>query len=171
MTFTNIQVSLDDLPSVDEVRFTDLKASYARLQLFVALGIEAIVLVSILLIALFAPRPADDGEMPVLIMVIAAVLLIVFPVYRFAAARAKGYAVREHDVILRSGLFFQKETVQPIRRIQHIELTRGPLEKRLSLANLKLFSAGSGRATFTIPGLSLRSAARTRRYILTQERS
>ena len=56
--------------------------------------------------------------------------------------------------------------IQPIRRIQHVELTREPVEKRLGLANLRLYSAGSGKATFAIPGLRLLTAARTRRYVL-----
>lgn len=170
MTFTNIQVSLDDLPRVEDVSYTNLQVAYARLRLFVAIADEAIVLIGIVGIWWFVPGPASFDGIPALAWLVGLLLLIGFPVYRFAAASVKGYAVREHDVIMRSGLFWKKEIVQPIRCIQHIELTRGPLEKRAGLANLKLFSAGSGRATFTIPGLSLRTAARTRRYVLNRER-
>jgi membrane protein YdbS with pleckstrin-like domain len=96
-------------------------------------------------------------------------IFLLLPIYRFKATRAIGYAVREHDLILKSGLFWQKEVIQPIRRIQHVELTRGPLEKRLGFANVRLFSAGSARATFTIPGLRLITAARIRRHVLSAE--
>lgn len=80
------------------------------------------------------------------------------------------YAVREHDVILQTGIFWRKETVQPIARIQHVEQSQGPLDKRFGLYTLKLFSAGTGHVTFQIPGLDARTAARLRRFLLERAR-
>ena len=51
-------------------------------------------------------------------------------------------------------------------RIQHIELARGPIEKRLELAGLRIFSAGTGAETMTIPGLNLATAQRIRSHLL-----
>jgi len=76
------------------------------------------------------------------------------------------YAIREHDVIVQSGVFWQKETLQPIRRIQHVEQHQGPVDKRFGLYELKLFSAGTGHFTFRIPGLAADAAARIRQFIL-----
>jgi len=50
-------------------------------------------------------------------------------------------------------------------------MERGPIDKWAGLAKLKLFSAGSMRETFTIPGLPLRTAARIRRYVLNLQRA
>jgi membrane protein YdbS with pleckstrin-like domain len=86
--------------------------------------------------------------------------------FRYAAARAIAYAVREHDVIVRSGVFWKRETVQPILRIQHVERAQGPLDKRFGLAKLKLFSAGTGHSTFEIPGLDAETALRIQSFLL-----
>ena len=166
MTFTNIEVALADLPTFEDVAYQNLDPSYARMVCAVTVTVESFLLLAVLIILTLVDIPAD-GLLPIS-MAGAAILIIfiLFPVYQFKAARAVGFAIRDHDLILRWGLFWQREVVQPIRRIQHVELTRGPLEKRLGLANIKLFSAGTGKATFTIPGLRLMTAARIRRYVL-----
>jgi membrane protein YdbS with pleckstrin-like domain len=89
--------------------------------------------------------------------------------FRHAAARAISYAVREHDVVVRSGVFWKRETVQPILRIQHVERAQGPLDKRFGLAKLKLFSAGTGHSTFEIPGLDAGTALRIQSFLLEQK--
>ncbi len=168
MVFHNLQVDPDSLPSIDDLTFVDLDPRYARLRFGIALGLVSVGL--ILLIAEALIIHGFFGSVPwgafVLGMVLILFALVVLPLYRYKEAKAKGYAVREHDVTLRSGLFWKSEIIQPIRRIQHIELTRGPVEKRVGLANIVLYGAGSTGATFTIPGLSLRTAVRLRRVVL-----
>jgi hypothetical protein len=67
---------------------------------------------------------------------------------------------------VRKGIFFFSETIQPLVRVQHVELKRGPVEKRYGLASLKIFSAGLGKETFTLPGLLLADAERVRTHVL-----
>ena len=55
---------------------------------------------------------------------------------------------------------------QPITRIQHIELKRGPIERKVGLARLQVFSAGGEMHTFEIPGLPLETAQQLRQFIL-----
>src|SRR5690606_36251405 len=83
--------------------------------------------------------------------------LAVWLPYRLASTVR--YAVRQHVVIRRAGVFWTTETVQPINRIQHVEREQGPLEKRLGLSTVKLYSAGSGNVTLRIPGLEAETAA------------
>jgi membrane protein YdbS with pleckstrin-like domain len=78
----------------------------------------------------------------------------------------KRYALRELDLNYSSGLFFQKTVSQPINRIQHIELKRGPVERYVGMATLQVFSAGGAAHTFEIPGLPLESAQKLRHFIL-----
>jgi membrane protein YdbS with pleckstrin-like domain len=171
MTFTNIEVALADLPTFEDVAYQNLDPSYARMVCAVTVVSESFLLLTALIILALVDIPGD-GRLPISVAGAATmVIFILVPLYRFKAARAVGFAIRDHDLILRWGLFWQREVIQPIRRIQHVELTRGPLEKRLGLANIKLFSAGTGKATFTIPGLRLITAARIRRYVLQAERA
>ncbi|MDU0354869.1 PH domain-containing protein [Paraglaciecola aquimarina] len=84
----------------------------------------------------------------------------------FQADKQKYYALRELDVHFSSGLFFKKMVSQPISRIQHIELKRGPIERKAGLASLQVFSAGGAMHTFEIPGLPFANAQQLRQIIL-----
>jgi membrane protein YdbS with pleckstrin-like domain len=60
----------------------------------------------------------------------------------------------------------KKTLSQPIARIQHIELKRGPIERQVGLATLQVFSAGGSTHTFEIPGLPVDVAQKLRHFIL-----
>lgn len=78
----------------------------------------------------------------------------------------KTYALREHDINFESGLIFRKLVSQPLLRIQHIEIKRGPIERKAGLATLQVFSAGGISHTFVIPGLEHEHAIKLRQFIL-----
>ena len=98
---------------------------------------------------------------------IAVVLLPGMPLLTYLSCNRRGYALQRtgHSVAQRC-IFWQRQVIQPFVRIQHIELARGPLEKRLELAGLRIFSAGTGAETMTIPGLNLATAQRIRSHLL-----
>ncbi len=170
MAFTNIEVALCDLPTFENIEFNDIDPSYARLVCCVALVVEGVIAGIGITISLLAdiPPPLQEQAMPIWGAIL--FFMTILPLYLFKATRAIKYSIRDHDLVVKSGLFWRKEVIQPIRRIQHVELTRGPLEKRIGLASISLFSAGTSGATFTIPGLRLITAARMRRYVLQTER-
>ncbi len=170
MTFTNLQVALCDLPTFENIELTNLEPSYARLVVSVVLLVECLFATTGISAWWLLEIPQQLREQALFIWGTVLLFMTLLPLYRFKATRAISYSIRDHDLVLKSGLFWQKEVIQPIRRIQHVELTRGPLEKRLGLANVRLFSAGTSGATFTIPGLRLITAARIRRYVLKAER-
>ena len=72
----------------------------------------------------------------------------------------------EHDIALRKGIFWRKQIIQPLVRLQHIEVARGPVDKYLELAGLRIFSAGTETETFTIPGLNVATAEQLRQRLL-----
>lgn len=76
------------------------------------------------------------------------------------------YTLREHDISRYSGVIFKKVTIQPFLRIQHVELKRGPIERKLGLATIQVFSAGGAMHTFELPGLTHDTALKMRQYIL-----
>jgi hypothetical protein len=168
MSFANVQVALDTLPRFAEVEYQELHASYARVVLGVALVFEipVFLLVTGFLFAVLVPQ-AGLSWLAAGLLFIAVLSVFAFVAwFSFKSARVTRYALRQHDVIARSGVFWRKETVQPIRRIQHIEQHQGPIDKRFGLYELKLFSAGTGHLTFRIPGLDAASASSIRQFIL-----
>ena len=168
MSFTNLEIALDSLPEFAAVEFRPLHRNYARVVLAVALVFEAVALVAVtvLLFAVIVPGSGMPLQIALLVYGAAILLLLYLAWFAHKSASVIRYAIREHDVIVRSGVFWRRETVQPIRRIQHVEQHQGPVDKRYGLYELKLYSAGTGHFTFRIPGLDAHAAARIKQFIL-----
>jgi membrane protein YdbS with pleckstrin-like domain len=163
MPFVNTAVDLDSLPRAEETPLHPVDARYPWLAFagaaivaipaFLAAGVFLLIVPPFPLVARLA------------LVVGAFVVLSGIAWHAYRAASVFRYALRDHDVIVRTGIFWRKETVQPIRRIQHVEQAQGPLEKRLGLSTLRMYSAGSGRV-MVIPGLESGVAAAMASFIL-----
>ncbi|WP_254534737.1 PH domain-containing protein [Halomarina litorea] len=70
-----------------------------------------------------------------------------------ARYRVWRYQVREDSLFLERGVFTRTKTVVPYVRIQHVDSSRGPLERAVGLASAVVYTAGSRGADVTIPGL------------------
>ncbi|MEF8856310.1 MAG: PH domain-containing protein [Haloplanus sp.] len=71
-----------------------------------------------------------------------------------ARYRVWRYEVREDALYLERGVFTRVRTVVPFVRIQHVDSSRGPLERLIGLANTVVYTAGSRGADVTVPGLT-----------------
>lgn len=94
-----------------------------------------------------------------------AVLLTAGAVWSWLEALRVGHQIRDHDVSLRRGLMVRTVETVPFRRVQHVSLTRGPLERALGLATIGVHSAGPD---VSIPGLDPDDAGALRRLIVTR---
>ncbi len=82
--------------------------------------------------------------------------------YPELAYEKSGWAVEENVLWIRSGVWWQITQLLPLSRLQHIDLKRGPLERRMGLATLTLHTAGTHAATLTLSGLSVEAAEQLR---------
>ena len=80
--------------------------------------------------------------------------------------KRKKYALREHDIIYSSGLIWRQKTVVPFSRIQHVEVTEGPIDRLFDLSRLNIYTAGGSSSDLTIPGLMPSRAESIKHYIL-----
>lgn len=78
-------------------------------------------------------------------------LVVVHAVFRY---RIWTYEVREDALYLERGVLTRVRTVVPYVRIQHVDASRGPLERTAGLASSVVYTAGSRGADVTIPGLT-----------------
>lgn len=78
--------------------------------------------------------------------------------------RAIGYAERGEDLLLRTGIFFQRTLVVPYGRMQYVDVAVGPFERLFGLCTLKLHTA-SASTDATIPGLPTDEGARLREHL------
>lgn len=75
--------------------------------------------------------------------------------------QAWGYAERQEDLLVRRGVLVRRTSVVPYGRMQYIDVTAGPLDRRLGLARVTLHTAAAA-SDASIPGLPAAEASRLR---------
>ena len=78
--------------------------------------------------------------------------------------RAIGYGERDDDLLIRTGIFFQRTMAVPFGRMQYVDIGVGPVERSLGLCTLKLHTAAPG-TNAQIPGLPAAEGARLREQL------
>lgn len=56
---------------------------------------------------------------------------------------AMGYALRQDDLIVVSGIMFRRLVVVPYGRMQLVDVTRGPIDRHFGLASVQLHTAAA----------------------------
>ncbi|MFN0124655.1 MAG: PH domain-containing protein [Blastocatellia bacterium] len=79
---------------------------------------------------------------------------------------AWSYRIDGRVLETRSGRMFRKITLLPLSRMQHVDIQRGPLERRYGLASLILHTAGTHAASVTVPGLDAAYAEQLRNWLV-----
>ena len=161
MAFVNLQIKLDELPSADGLEFEPMAEAYEKevktQQMIIWLPLLAASLVPLLVF-----QKGFLVFIPVLILVLAALIVPLV----IGKSRVKGIALREHDMAFRSGLYWRKTVLLAFSRIQHVEVSSGPLQRRYGLASLKFFTAGGSGVDLKVDGLAQARAAQVRSFIL-----
>ncbi len=167
--FSNPSVVPEDLPDYGDVEFESLAPSFRRYTLVSTLTFAIPVVVAALVVwALpFIPLP---GWKILLIAIGLLIPLLLVGIYRWVDAGYRGWALRQHDIIARSGVLWRSITALPVARIQHVETTHGPLERAHRLARLKLYTAGGLTADLVVIGLGRDAADQLREYLVEQIR-
>ncbi|MGW1810647.1 PH domain-containing protein [Streptomyces sp. NPDC002078] len=75
--------------------------------------------------------------------------------------RSWRYAERADNLLISRGVLWREETVVPYGRMQLVEVTSGPVERRFGLATVQLHTAAAATDA-TIPGLDPAEAERLR---------
>ena len=76
-----------------------------------------------------------------------------------------GYRLSERLLQVVRGWMFHVDTVVPLVRVQHIDVTRGPIEKMFGVATLVVHTAGTHNSIVTLPGLAPERAGQIRDII------
>mgnify|MGYP001943794274 CR=1 FL=1 len=75
--------------------------------------------------------------------------------------RAIGYAEQEEDLAIRKGVMFKSLTLVPYGRMQYVDVSAGPIARKMKIAQVQLHTASAGTDA-SIPGLPQEEAARLR---------
>ncbi len=166
--FSNEQINLDHLPDFDLVNYEKLSEKSPIEQLISWSITYAIVGVIFVAMSIILSLPT---ELIISAWTIYLVLMGLTAFYIFASHEKRGVAVRENDILYRRGLFWRNTTIIPFNRIQHIESQQGPIERKLSLSTLKIFTAGGLSSDLQVSGLSSYRASQIRQLILSKTTS
>lgn len=78
--------------------------------------------------------------------------------------RAMGYLERVDDLLVVSGVMFRKLVIVPYGRMQLVDVTAGPLDRRFGIARVQLHTAAA-TSDAVIAGLPAADAARLRDHL------
>ncbi|TQV77112.1 PH domain-containing protein [Aliikangiella marina] len=160
--YFNNRVTLDSLPKLESLEFQPLEAKYAFLSSVETLLGWLFVLVPFTIIKLFV----KPELLPYWSFLIVAAIAILSALFAYFSAKAKGYVLRDRDVLYKQGIWWQKRTGVSFKRIQHIDITHGPIERKFELATIKFFTAGGSLADLSISGLPKSYAEKMRAIIM-----
>ena len=99
------------------------------------------------------------GALPALVGLIALSSIIAAPQRIYRRLR---YALSERVLQVVRGWLFHRDTVVPLVRVQHLDVTRGPLDKLFGTATLVVHTAGTHNSIVTLPGLAPERASELR---------
>ena len=76
------------------------------------------------------------------------------------------YRVDRQGIEIRRGVFWRGVTTVPRSRVQHTDVSQGPLERRWGLGTLVIYTAGTDHAKVSLAGLEHSHALRIREHLL-----
>ena len=163
LMFVNNPINTEELPRFEALEFKSLKRSYRTL-----INIQWTVFLLVPLAAIFLVHYKEDefdNKMLFISLGVLALLYVLRLVINFMGFKRKGYLLREHDILFRTGLIMHKVTAIPYNRIQHSEIREGFLSRMFSIAKLKVFTAGGAASDLSINGLSPDEAQQIKDYL------
>lgn len=162
--FKNQQIDINDLPRMEDVDYIKPQKSFLVLTLLKSIAFWLFLLVMFLLSSFAAKQ-----EFPHLIpyakyvfypFALLSILLTWISYYK------RGHALRDCDIIYKEGVLFNNTTTISFNRVQHCEISQGPLEQVFDLFTLKVFTAGGQSSDLEIPGLDEQSANGLKEFIV-----
>lgn len=167
MEFTNTPIPIETLPAITDVSFTQLEKQYLKVERI------TFYIGTISILALGSTAFIIFGLIQNLLLTAIAITVFLFIALLWWVGDTlgynySGYAIREKDVLYRSGWFIQKVRVVPLNRILHVSVQSGPIERKFNLASVSIFTAGAANADLTIKGITEQTANQIKDWLTEQ---
>lgn len=161
--FQNPEISLDALPACSDLQWQALDPAFKRLRQLQAAIVIGIAAMPILVTTILAGLDLFQAVLIWLPWAAVGTVLLTWPAL---ALPKRGYVVRDKDILFRHGVIWRSVTAVPFNRIQHVETSNTPLDRKFALATLQLFTAGGSGGDLKIDGLAADVAEQLRQFIL-----
>jgi membrane protein YdbS with pleckstrin-like domain len=80
--------------------------------------------------------------------------------------RHTSYTLDDNGIEIRSGVFWRQVTTVPRSRVQHTDVSQGPMERAYDLGRLVIYTAGTDHSRVELPGLNHGVALKIRNHLL-----
>jgi membrane protein YdbS with pleckstrin-like domain len=116
----------------------------------------------------FHPRAPFALKLAFLVAWLAGSLLLAWFAQKWPpiAYRYASYTVDEHGIEIRRGVVWRAVTNVPRTRVQHTDVSQGPLERSHGLGTLVIHTAGTVHAIVALHGLDYATATALRNHLL-----
>ena len=104
-----------------------------------------------------------------LAVILAPMLFWLAAVWPRLAYRHYAYRIDDSGIEIQSGAIFRRVTTVPRSRVQHTDVSQGPIERRFGLGTLVIYTAGTQFARVSLPGLEHGIAVWTRDTLLPRD--
>jgi len=161
--FTNENIDLNKLPHYQEVTLTAPHSSYWKV-----IVINICIFLFLTVIGLTILLIVNEEVKPYSLSIIGSYLIVailIFVLYR-ASFKKRGFALREKDIIYKSGIIAETTTIVPLNRIQHVALDEGIFSRIFKLGKLQIFTAGGQSGHLHIAGIEIEKAKSMKEMLL-----
>ncbi len=162
--FKNQQIDISGLPKMQYVEYIKPKKSFLGLTLLKSIVFWLFLSAMFLLSTLAAMQEFPDLVPYAKYMFFSFAVLSI--VLTWISYYKRGHALRDFDIIYKEGVLFNNTTTISFNRVQHCEISQGPLEQMFDLYTLKVFTAGGQSSDLEIPGLDEDAANGLKEYIV-----
>lgn len=165
--FNNPQIATLELPKVQELQLVKVERSYLYILILNRLFGFLFPLVALITTGFITNF---EGWLEFFWLGIAVILLLLLLscLYSYISFPKRKYALRDHDIIYTEGLLLNTFTTVPFVRIQHTEISRSFLERKLNLSTLKIYTAGATGSDLFISGLPTETAQSINAFLTTK---
>lgn len=150
--FSNMQIDVNTLPKSEDLELIPISPKYFYIIVFNIFLVYFILVGTLLGLYFFA----NASDIQSLIWYVISVLFILFLIslaLGYLGFKKRKYAIREKDMTYSHGYIVHNIITLPYNRIQHIEIARSFLARKLGLSTLKIYSAGQSGGDIAIKGL------------------
>jgi uncharacterized protein len=167
MQFQNLQVQWEEIPKASTAELKPVEKTYLKV-LYITWALWFIVVLAAGVTLVLLIDDIDQRLWLPLVIGSAVLAAIIGFTIGTGSFKRKAYAVREKDILFRTGWIIQKFHVVPFNRVQHCVVQSGPIGRKLGLASLSIYTAASSISDISIRGLKSEDAETLKAYILEQ---
>lgn len=153
--FTNETIDIKQLPKYEETALTAPASKYWQVMLINLIIFTLLSGGGLAILILIDEKMRANWAIFIGLFVL--IIIVLFFLY-WASFKRRGFALREKDIIYKSGVIAETTTIVPLNRIQHVALNEGMLSRIFKLGTLHVYTAGGSSGEVSIAGIDIEKA-------------